>query len=180
MRKLIKNLKWMVIPSALMLLLLSMGVVNAGGRWSGIDPVLIIDGETVNIWIEWEEKNTCLVDSVDVFVEVPEGMSVELISESAETFACDRDFAYNISTLTTLSSTTGRPVIVSTQVNAPESFRVATRVYVNSVEQEYCRGKSNVLYSCSPINLDSEGTSGGSGGGGFGGNGGNGGGNLKK
>lgn len=44
MKKLIRNLKWMVVPSALMLLFLSAPMVKVGGRWSGIDSISYLRG----------------------------------------------------------------------------------------------------------------------------------------
>ena len=52
MRKWRRSLKWMAGASMLLVLMLVTTVAYGGGRFSGIDPIVYVDGDRINIWAE--------------------------------------------------------------------------------------------------------------------------------
>ena len=44
--------------------------IEAGHKWSGADPILMIEGHQFNVRIEWPEEFDCEIDSIDVVVGV--------------------------------------------------------------------------------------------------------------
>ena len=89
-----RNLKWMVVVSALLVLVATAPVVSAGRRWSGIDPVLQVNGDQFNITVFWPEEFDCYIDGIDFTVTVPRGADAEVLDESTGEFACG-DGSYN-------------------------------------------------------------------------------------
>ena len=74
-----KNFKWIAGIAAVMVLLLSVpATTEAGRRYSGADPIVMLDGHKFNISIEWPSKFDCKITGpVEVRVYIPEGMDYE-------------------------------------------------------------------------------------------------------
>ena len=165
MLKRIRNLKWMVVPAALMLLLLSVPVVHGGGRWSGIDgsvPVytltneLAVNGHVLNAEVKFPQINTCSISDVFVTVTVPKGTDVVLTSEGSGTFDChDGNFA-TFQTHTTINYAKVNGVKVSAMGAASETFITELAVYKNGALEQNCSGESNKIMACGSVKFDAD------------------------
>ena len=163
MFKRVRSLKWMVVPAALMLLLLSVPVVHSGGRWSGIDgsvPVytltkeLAVNGHVLNAEVKFPQLNTCSISDVFVTVTVPKGTAVALTSEGSGTFDChDGSFA-TFQTHTTINYAKVKGVKVSAMVEASETFTTELHVYKNGALEQSCSGESNKSMACGSVKFD--------------------------
>ena len=145
-----RNLKWMVAVSALLVLVATAPVVSAGRRWSGIDPVLQVNGDRFNISVFWPEEFDCYIDGIDFTVTVPRGADAEVLDESKGKFACG-DGEYNeIETDTDIVyKGKGSRVGIFAYVTADgERFPVRVLVTRNGAPERVCRGWSNSTVKC--------------------------------
>ena len=162
MKKRVFNLKSLAVISALLVLFFSVAVAHAGLRWSGIDPVLSVNKDTVSFLIEWPEHSTCLLDEqIDVDIWYPEGADVALVSESHGEFQCEtaENGVLQLSTDTDLKAGTKSDpnrggLLVSTKVNSSERLPIKIEVYVNGELARKCRGFSGEYVDCGPFKLD--------------------------
>ena len=169
-----KKLELLAGLSAMLMLVLSVGVAHGGGRWSGIDPELMVNGEKFNIYIEWPEEDTCLIDGlIDVDVWYPKGTNAELIFESESEFPCDTADGGFIPTLTKTSLKDGTDqdpnqggIMVSAKVNTSVQMPVTVKVYHNTTlvdgkptgePIQVCEGFSDAFVFCAPLPFDSGG-----------------------
>ena len=83
--------KWISGFVAVLILMLAVPVVSGhGGRWSGMDPEIRFNGQTLNVVVEWPEHHTCEIDGeIDIKVEVDKKAHVIFIGESSGTFECE-------------------------------------------------------------------------------------------
>lgn len=141
----------MVIPAALMLLLLTMGVVNAGGRWSGIDPIAKVNNHIVNVEVDVPSGQWCNIKGdILVTIFVPDLKKAKFMSESEG----DEQFC-NVMTRTTLKEHNGdkNTVYVSTFVNGKGKFAVDFLVGVDGEEVGVFGGHSGETVMSDPISL---------------------------
>jgi hypothetical protein len=80
----IGRLKWMIGVAAVFVLLLSVpATTEAGRRYSGADPILMLDGHKINISVEWPSDHDCnITGPIKIEAVVPKGMGYEFDSES--------------------------------------------------------------------------------------------------
>lgn len=157
-----KRLKWMAGASALLALLVIAPVHGKGGRWSGIDPEVRVNNDTINVWIEWPEDQTCLIDGlIDVDIWHPKKADVQLISESYDVFPCDtaKDGYIHALTKTNLKDGTESDpnkggILVAAKVNTSEQMPVNVKVYRNGKLIQLCEGFSDEFVFCEPYQLD--------------------------
>ncbi len=84
MSKLMKNIKLMVGVSTMLVVLAVAPVVYGGTKWSGMDPILMIENHQFNVRPEWPSHFDCsFTGPIQITVAVPEGASVELLDESS-------------------------------------------------------------------------------------------------
>ncbi|MCH8108714.1 MAG: hypothetical protein IIB15_01160 [Chloroflexi bacterium] len=150
----------MVIPAAMMLLLLSVPIVSAGGRWSGINPILAVNGDRINIWLGWPTGKECMVDYAGVFVHVAHGVDVQFISESSEVFICENGYTPTIRTETVYDKGLGNVVRVEAIAYSSEYFETNTEVYLNGKIKSRCRKFTSELMSFAPVSLSGSGSTG--------------------
>ena len=146
-----RNLKWMVVVSALLVLVATAPVVSAGRRWSGIDPVLQVNGDRFNITVFWPEEFDCYIDGIDFTVTVPRGADAEVLDESIDTFLCGDDEFNEIETDTEIIYHRGRGkmVNISAYVDAEgERFPIRVLVARDGVPERVCRGWANTDVDC--------------------------------
>ena len=87
MKKLVKNIKLMVAVSTMLVMFAVAPVVYGGISWTGIDPILYVNGTKFNVRAELPSEFICsLSDDIEIVVTVPEDASVEFISESSSDF----------------------------------------------------------------------------------------------
>ncbi|MCI0438808.1 MAG: hypothetical protein L0177_06710 [Chloroflexi bacterium] len=144
-------LRWLVAVVALVGTLAAVtGLAQAGGRWSGIDPELRVNGDRINIWVEWPTEYTCDIEDMDVLAVVPLLADAELVAESAEKFRCDNGRRVTLQTNTSLVQASVLVSSVSAVVKSDKVFPVRLKVSMNGGEIRTCTGLSNVLVTCVP------------------------------
>ena len=166
MLKRIRSLKWMVVPSALMLLVLGVGVIHGGGRWSGIDPEILINGHTINVWVGWYEDDTCLIEDVFVEFSIPDGTEAVLVAESNDTFGCDNNPSVTLVTQSSIYDGEKAQIVVEANVETSaddgehagdhEEFHTMIKIYLDGDLISTCE-EPDVWNVCSiPFPLDDE------------------------
>jgi len=148
-----KHLKWAIAVLTLLVLLAVPPVVHGGPRWRGVDPILTVGGHQVNVWVEWPEPYTCLIDKTITFkISAPEGV---LVSESSGSFGCDDGTTNDITTRTRVSQKGVEGTLsVSTKLRAPADFPVRVLVYVDGKLQRTCEGSANRVFTCDGVNVN--------------------------
>jgi hypothetical protein len=157
MKKRMKDLRLMAGISAtlamLVLLLAVPPIVHGGGRWSGIDPVLLYGGHIVNVYVEWPEEHTCSISSpITMGVKAP---GATLLLDSAWTFTCVSGDTNTVQTATTVlnSGKKGTLQVVNVMVNASQSFPVHVLVFVDGSLKQSCSGSSNKSFNCTTLRV---------------------------
>ena len=163
----------------MLVLVISAGVVHGGGRWSGIDPEVLVDGEKINVYIEWPQGQSCNIDGdIDVDFWYPKGADAQLVfeSESYDEFPClgsgnsslIEDGFITVLTKTNLKEGTESDpnqggIMVSAKVNTAETMPVTIKVYRNTElvdgkpvgdPIQVCNGFSDDFVFCEPLQLD--------------------------
>lgn len=66
------------------------GVASAWLSWTGIDPVITLDGgHQVSVRVEWPANFTCTIQGpIEVEVMVPDGLGAGVMVESSSQFPC--------------------------------------------------------------------------------------------
>jgi len=152
-----KKLKLFVGISALMLLVLSVGVAHGGGRWSGIDPVVMVDGHKMNILVSATNKDWCDLDYVDVRLILPQGSDYTFMGES---YYGSADCA--VSTATTVMENydpnDNGIYILTTPISfsARNNTKVDTMVYIDEFLAAECWGYVGYISLCGPFYLESD------------------------
>lgn len=99
----------------LVVMLAAVGVVYGGGRWSGIDPIVDVNGHRINVEIDVPPDQWCNIDGdILVTINVPDLDNATFISESVG----DEQFC-NVMTSTTLKENS----------KLDSQFDVKTKVY---------------------------------------------------
>ncbi len=150
MLKSFRTLKILGVISALLVVMVAAGVAHGGGRWSGIDPVLRVNGDRINIWVEWPTEHTCDIKDMDVLAVVPLLADAELVAESAERFRCDNGRKITLQTNTSMIQASVLVSSVSAFVKSDKVFPVRLKVSMNGGEIRTCTGLSNVIVTCVP------------------------------
>ncbi|MDP6452575.1 MAG: hypothetical protein QF898_04630 [SAR202 cluster bacterium] len=152
MRNRIQGIKLFGSILALFIVLGAVAAVSGGGRWSGFDPEVFINNDKFNVYIEWPEEDTCLIDGlVDVNFWYPSNRDSSVTEavlemESDATFPCDHssnssliDDNGNIHVLTKTDLKEGNNsdpnqggVLVDVKVNTSEQTTVRVYLYHNS------------------------------------------------
>lgn len=149
MSKWMKNLKLMAGVGVVLAMFAAVPVVYGGLSWTGIDPVLVANEHTMNVWVEWPTGRECDITGV---ISVDVHGADELISESAESFACGDDTVFP-QTATTVHQS-WQPYFFWVQrvrVPASESFPVQVKIYKDGVLATTCEGYSNSDVGCWPV-----------------------------
>lgn len=170
-----RRIKWLAGASAMVLALAVVPVVYGGGRWSGMDPELRVNGQKVNVWVEWPTDMTCAVEDIKVLVLVPLLVDVQLVSESSELITCPDGTTKSLQTHTTIQRALVKAVNVSATVESLDAsaqlglsldddlslstsldaevneFPVNMRVYKNDSLTRECTGLSNLAVECLPF-----------------------------
>ncbi len=151
------KLKLLAGISALMMLVMSVGVAHGGGRWSGIDPVVMVDGHKMNILVSATNKDWCELDYVDVRLILPQGSDYTFMGES---YYGSADCA--VSTVTTVTenydSNDDGIYILTTPVSfsARNNTKVDTMVYIDEFLAAECWGYVGYINLCGPFYLESD------------------------
>ena len=135
--KQVKPLKIWAIVLAFAVFFAAGSVVYGGLRWTGIDPVLIVDGKQVNIVVYVPTVNCDdgdLTGPIKVEVKVPRRVSVELIRESE---GCGTE------TVTTTMHHRKDTINVAVNVKSKENFPVRVHILVEKMRPVMCKGKKS-------------------------------------
>jgi hypothetical protein len=148
-----KSVFFAIIAAAFVVALAPVTSEAHGKRWSGIDPRLEINGELLNVRVEWEEGRECDINGpIQIEVLVPARSNVKFLGESVERFDCNGDGMPETSLATnTLIKESIRPrrVIVTAMVESPgERFRTRLELYKNMELATICNGRANSLITC--------------------------------
>ncbi len=136
-----KRLKWFLIPSMMVILVAIVGPVAAGVKWSGIDPIFELNGQRVNVRIDYPSEFDCSIDgAIPVRVTIPAGTDVKFFTEStANLSGCDQE---TITTISESNDITGQ-FQVRAKVSSEEQFKLKVRVYVSGLPTKNFNGDSN-------------------------------------
>ena len=148
MRKLRGKLKWMTGASMILVLMLVTTVAYGGGRFSGIDPIVYVDGDRINIWAEWPEEYTCELDGlIDFEIKHSKKSEVEFVSESIDDFDCGDGSSTTIWTQSELKADKKLKtdeIRVKAKAKATGVFPLRVVVYQNDVLVGSCEGETFV------------------------------------
>jgi hypothetical protein len=153
MTKRSKNFKWMAIVPALLIMLLSVSVAYGGLRWSGIDPEVTLDGQTLNVTAQWHSDDLCSVGS-DVLINIyyPAGVNVGKVAESSA--ECDIDgVIVTLQTFTALYPGDVKKVTVTGLVTSGESMPARLLLDLDGKHIRTCGGQTNSLITCGSFKL---------------------------
>lgn len=151
------NLKWLVgVGFLLLLLFASASQADArGGRWSGIDPEIRVNGQQVNVRVEWPTRYNCTVEETKVRFLVPKDSDHALIAESNDLLQCNDGGFTRLETESRIDEKFDHNMVsVRAKVKASESFPVRVFVYLNGELAAKCGGYSNGEIRCGRISLD--------------------------
>ncbi len=140
-----------------------------------MDPEVRVNGQKVNVWVEWPTEMTCAVEDIKVQVLVPLLANVQLVSESSEVFPCPDGTTRRLQTHTTILRGLVKTINVSATVESLDAsaqlglsldgglslstsldaevneFPVNMRVYKNYSIIRECTGLSNLAVECLPF-----------------------------
>jgi len=152
MTRWMSNLKWIVGALVVVVALTSVSVAHGGGRWRGADPELKVNGNTINVWVEWPEEFTCeIADDIDIKIEIDKKAEVVFIGESSEIFDCleddddsNDDDEVNVRTITELKDSKKKGIIkIKGKLHGTEVFPFRIVVYIDGEVVAVCDGKSH-------------------------------------
>lgn len=87
MKKWMKNIKLIIAVSTMLAMFAIAPVVYGGISWTGIDPILYVNGTKFNVRAELPTEFICsLSGSIAITITVPGDASVDFISESSSDF----------------------------------------------------------------------------------------------
>ena len=169
MLKRMKSLRAIAGLSAMLLLVLFMSASQAdarGGRWSGIDPEILINGHTINVYVGWYEDDTCLIEDVFVEFSIPDGTEAVLVAESNDTFGCDNNPSVTLVTQSSIYDGEKAQIVVEANVETSaddgehagdhEEFHTMIKIYLDGELVATCE-EPDVWNVCSiPFPLDDE------------------------
>ncbi|MCH8109221.1 MAG: hypothetical protein IIB15_03750 [Chloroflexi bacterium] len=146
MRKWKRGLKWMTGASMLLVLMLVTTVAYGGGRFSGIDPIVYVDGDRINVWVEWPEEYTCELDGlIDFEIKHSKKSEVQFVSESIDDFTCGDGSFITIETQTDLRADKKLKtdeIRVKARARATGVFPLRVVIYQNDVLVGSCEGET--------------------------------------
>lgn len=140
------------VMAVLALSVLTIPTASAGHRWSGMDPAIEINGELMNVWVEWDGHTCDIQGPIETVIVVPRGADYKFLGESGEGFDCDHDGTIDTKLATNTLIVEGKhptSTMVGSKVNAPDfRFRTGVKIYKNGVLENECRGISNLWLRC--------------------------------
>jgi hypothetical protein len=134
-------------------MLLSVSVAYGGLRWSGIDPEVSLDGQTLNVTAQWHSEDLCSVDGdVLINIYVPFDTVVSpIIESSADCNVNGEDVT--LQTITELIETDSKKVTVTGLVTSGESMPARLLLDINGKHIRTCGGQANSLITCGSFKL---------------------------
>ena len=142
MRKWMRNIKLIIAVSTMLAMFAVAPVVYGGITWSGIDPVIFINGQKFNVRVEWPSAFDCSISGpINITVTTPRKALVEFISESVDEFSgCLVETNTEI-----ISSAKGSKTTFEAFVPSAESFEVRLKIDRNGELVAVYEGLSNEL-----------------------------------
>lgn len=87
MKKWMRNIKLIIAASTMLVMFAIAPVVYGGISWTGIDPILYVDGTKFNVRAELPSEFVCnMTAPIKIVIMVPGDASVKFISESSHDF----------------------------------------------------------------------------------------------
>lgn len=153
--KWIRKLKWVAGVCSLVAVFAAVPAVYGGLRWTGIDPEVDVDEDTLNVRVEWPEEYSCSISNpVLIVVTVPNKAEYSPVRESSGSFDCGPEES-EISTHTLVVEQGKADIVhVSAWLRASERFPVRVLVYEDGEREQVCKGASNRFIACRPLKLD--------------------------
>ncbi len=149
------NAKWLIGMAGVLVLMAAVPLTTEahGRRWSGADPALIVNGQTVNLYVEWETGHACDIRGpVELKVLTPKGADTEFLFESNDAFDCDGDGNADtvITTNTVVKEGRGDNIVVFAKFRGERGTRFDTRVeiHVDNEIEAICQGHVNSKIRC--------------------------------
>ena len=149
------NAKWLVGVSAVLVLMAAIPLTSEahGRRWSGADPAFTVNGQDVNIFVEWENGHACDIRGpVHVKVVMPRGSDYVFLGESEDAFDCDGDGESDVVVTTDTKVREGRGdnIIVYAKFRGERgtSFNTRVEIRVDGEIEALCEGHVNSKIRC--------------------------------
>ena len=92
------RVRWLAAVTGVLLLMgiIPLSMEAHGQKWSGTDPRLEVNGQQLNVRVEWRRGYACDISGpIDVRIVLPAGSEYTFIGESADRFDCDGDGFYD-------------------------------------------------------------------------------------
>ena len=140
-----RRLRVLVIIPVFAVFMAAASVVYGGLSWTGLDPEILVDGDSVNIivYVPADDCNSGEIQRITVRVEVPRGAATSLVSE---TTGCSNQVATETSIINNLKA----GIKVSVNVKSANRLQVDVGIIVNGGEEHLCFGdRSNGKVTCS-------------------------------
>ena len=135
-----KGLRLVVIVSTVLMVLAGASVIYGGLRWSGFDPIVLVDGTEYSLTVAVAPGHVCrLSEDVQVTFHVPEGARNKLVSEQD---VC------NVSTSTSFEEDADDDVYASVLVPARHRLPVDAVLVSGDPDPQFCSGWSNEEFDC--------------------------------
>ena len=139
-----KKMKWFIPVMAAMLFVAVVvpGTTEGGKKWSGIDPIFLVNGDQFNVWIEWPEGYGCsITEPIEIDLMVPKSTSYVFMSESSDDVdGCG--FPQLTETKAKFTGSNGKVKFVA-KVDSEEDFPVRMKVYFKGELVRTYEGDSN-------------------------------------
>jgi hypothetical protein len=94
-------LKLMAAFSAIFVMMLAVPIAH-GGRWSGTDPIVDVNGQRINVYIEWPTEHNCDVGDINITILLPLLGDSNFVGESSDRFRCPEGGRNTVRTYTQL------------------------------------------------------------------------------
>ncbi len=153
----ISNLKWLFGATTLLLsLFASTSRTDAkGSRLSGIDPEMTVNGQKLNVRVEWSTRHNCTVEETEVRFLVPKDSDHALTTESSELLPCVGGGFALIETQSNIEERYDYDMVsVKAEVKASRGFPVRVLVCLNGELTAECVGYANNEITCGMVLLD--------------------------
>ena len=154
MGKWIRNIKLMVAVSTMLAMFAIAPVVYGGLSWTGIDPILYVNGTKFNVRAELPSAFICSISGpIEIGVRVPAGSRVKFISESSYIFdGCEIETNTRIFRDHNLN---GR-ILVQAFFPADESFSVKLKIDRDGKMVALYQGYSNEVVTGKWVNINAK------------------------
>jgi hypothetical protein len=144
----------LALPVLMIVAIMSVPViVEAGVRWSRMDPALEMNGHTVNIFATWPEEHNCDIKGPIKFKMSAPG--AKFLEDSKDAFRCENGERIVHTTKTKFSQRGEDSILnISARFRTSGVFPVGILVYVDGDLVQRCMGRSDKVVKCKPMEVN--------------------------